>query len=214
MQEVLKLGSRIMHVWIAYATGRRLGVEDLPRFLLGGIAPDAHHLMQEPKDASHFLRWNDTLQQKYVDVERFAEKYAESAGDDYYRGYLTHLIADDVWLTTVFERHVLFAGKEERQEILPAYYADFRTLNGLLIERYGAQDALVELLLAGSGLEMDEVALEAVLRLKEEVRQDYAYEPEDLETPLQLFSMEEIAEYLETSIDRAVARLEVGSPVR
>ncbi|WP_157721964.1 hypothetical protein [Tumebacillus avium] len=67
---------------------------------------------------------------------------------------------------------------------------------------------------AGSGLEIDEVAFEAVLRLKEEVRQDYAYAPEDLETPLQLFSLEEIVEYLEASIDRAVVRLETGSPVR
>lgn len=208
------MGSRIMHVLIAYATGRRLEVDDLPRFLLGGIAPDAHHVMQEPKDASHFLRWDEALQRKYVDVERFAEKYADSAGDDYYRGYLTHLIADDVWLTTVFERHVLFASKEERERILPAYYADFRTLNGLLIERCGTQDALVELLQAGNGPEIDEVAFAAVLRLKDEVRQDYAYVPEDLETPLQLFSLEEIVEYLEASIDRAVARLEAESPVR
>lgn len=208
------MGSRIMHVLIAAETGRRLGVADLPRFLLGGIAPDAHHLMREPKDLSHFLSWDEEKERKYVDVERFAAKYADAGGDDFYRGYLTHLIADDVWLTTVFERHILFAGQEERARILPAYYSDFRTLNGQLIERYGAQDVLAELLRADGGTELEEVAFEAVLRLKEEVRQDYAYQPDTLEAPLQLFSWQEIHEYLQTSIERAVARLTTVSPVR
>ncbi len=202
------MGSRIMHLLIAQEEGSRIGVSDLPRFLLGGIAPDAHHLMGVAKDPSHFLRWDEQSKRKRVDAGWFADKYEQHREDSYYLGYLTHLIADDVWLTTLFAKYIFPLSQAERAPVLPAYYQDFRLLNGKLIEHFQAHELLNELMAADEGIELDEVSFDAVLLLKEEVRQDYRYEASVLEEQLRLFSWDEILTYLERSVDRALTFLE------
>lgn len=197
------MGSRMMHLLIADRVACELGVQDIPRFLLGGVAPDAHQNMGVPKDESHFLAYVPERKRKVVEFERFAKQYAGHMDDAYVQGYLTHLIADCIWLEGIWTQHVFVYPKEQHAAIIPGYYRDFRRLNGRLLAWYDRSDLLSAVFAAETSEQVCEVDAKAVLALKHDLEADFIESPEVAGETLEEFAWAEILEYIDQSIRAA-----------
>ena len=95
------MGSRMMHLIIAGQVAGKIDISDRPRFLLGGIAPDAVH-GREQKTKSHYYEGSVDDGTRRVHYEGFIEKYQKEIQDEFILGYVVHLVGDDVWMKDIY----------------------------------------------------------------------------------------------------------------
>ncbi|GIP37947.1 hypothetical protein J31TS4_12270 [Paenibacillus sp. J31TS4] len=194
------MGSRIMHYCIASQLADRLGIDNKPAFLLGGIAPDIHGLMNVPKGVTHF-KDRDAAGNGYINYNRFYDTYKEVIQEPFYLGYLCHLLSDVVWLELYYE--IVEPGPpEQMKEYLQTAYRDFRRLNGRLIKQYELKllsHELPEVNLEG----YDADYLPALLTC---LQQDFVMDEELMNEELELFRNDnsEIAEYIDRSTEKCL----------
>ncbi|MEA3319387.1 MAG: zinc dependent phospholipase C family protein [Bacillota bacterium] len=192
------MGSRLMHTIIAHEIASRIKVVDISSFIFGAVAPDA----VAPKDLSHFYKGNPNDHSRSIDYEAFLQKYNNYKDHPYILGYYTHLIADDIWLKGFFLPW-LKNRLENDSTILERYHHDFKLLNSKLMYHYQIEpDLLKGILGAADPMELEEVSLTQVSSFIPYVEQDMMLTQTD--EPLQVFTMEMIIGYIETSIDMGV----------
>lgn len=163
--------------------------------LLGAIAPDA----KEEKRESHFegtrLNYSDSSLCEYG---RFIMKYRDSLSDAYMLGYLTHLVVDNVWLGKSY-----YSGLKERMNtdwtLYDRYHRDFRLCNAKLHAKHAHEGLYDALDLATSPINLNEVDSESVMNYKILALDDFHYPVEHLDLPLQVFTFDDILEYIERS---------------
>ncbi|CAM4182495.1 hydrolase [Bacillus manliponensis] len=197
------MGSRIMHFIIANKIADTLKIEDKVSFLLGGIAADAVN-SGEDKITSHFYSGNYNDYSKSIDFERFLNKYERHQNSPFILGYYTHLIADDLWLKG-FYLPWLKNRIEADSTVLNAYHNDFKLLNGKLLYHYDSKKNLLSLLdREANFVDIEEVTIENICTFKQFVRDDMLYSEKDLQTPLQVFTLQQIIGYIETSVHKGI----------
>ncbi|VWX37659.1 zinc dependent phospholipase C family protein [Exiguobacterium oxidotolerans] len=121
------MGSRMMHYVLAQQLSTRFPELNRNRFILGGIAPDAH---LQDKERAHYYRGSYTDNSRRIDYEVF---WQETARFDFsFRcGYFVHLIADDIWLQGFYKtwlKHVIAKDASFGMR----YHEDFRRFNTVL----------------------------------------------------------------------------------
>ena len=198
------MGSRIMHLIIANQVSKRLQIKERHLFLMGGIAPDAT-TSRKQKDLSHFQRGNLDDGTRFVDYQSFIEKYPAAVQDAFGLGYLTHLIADDVWLKQIYFKNDLKNRVDADPNLLERWHNDFRKLNGRLIENYRCFN--LKDVLASSGvpeISFDEIDMKDLQNFKEETVGDFTYERQDLLSELEVYTWQEIMDYIEAATDAVV----------
>jgi len=189
-----------MHLLISDFVGKELSIKQRGDMLLGAIAPDA----KSEKGDTHFqgdqYKYGANRRWEYG---RFIIKYKERIAEPFMLGYLTHLVADEVWAMKSY-----FSGFEERLKndstLYERYHDDFQLCNAKLNEKYaseGLYDALNSAVYIPS---MDELDEKNVLALKKEALEDFNYPLEHVEQELSIFSLDEIMAYLERSAYRAL----------
>ncbi|MBO0600529.1 hydrolase [Sporosarcina sp. E16_3] len=194
------MGSRIMHLVIAYKIAERLSIEDKTAFLLGGIAPDA----VSPKDLSHFFIGEVQDYSRSIDYKGFLNKYNSQAENHYVLGYFTHLIADDIWLKG-FYLPWLKNRMEVDKEILNLYHNDFRLLNGKVLEYYDFKDELRKTLsYIPITFDLQEVKSKDVEEFIPYVLGDMEYDKKVINERLNVFAFNQIIGYIETSVDKGL----------
>lgn len=194
------MGSRLMHLMIADRVAMELKVENRGRMLLGSIAPDG----DEVKGGTHFkgarYSFSDGAPSEYG---RFIAKYHESFSDSFYVGYLTHLVADDIWATFMY-----YSGLKERLRSEPNFYGelhkDFYLCNAKLAEKYVSDGLYEALKLSDDVPSLDEIRSESVMRVKHEAIGDFNYPPENISEPLTIITLDEICAYIERAARRSV----------
>ncbi|TDF90107.1 zinc dependent phospholipase C family protein [Paenibacillus piri] len=192
------MGSRIMHLVIANKIADCLSIKDKTSFLLGGIAPDA----VSTKDQSHFFKGDHKDYSRYIDYKAFIHKYSSNKDSRFIQGYLTHLIADDIWLQG-FYIPWLKNRMEADPDLFNLYHNDFRLLNGKLLEYYGFTKQLSEALSkSDSIIEIEEVKCKDIKEFIPLVIGDMDYDKGLLEQHLSVFTFEQIVGYIETSVDK------------
>ena len=97
------------------------------RFLLGGIAPDAHF---SNKEQAHFYTGDYQDFSRRIDYERYWET-SKKEDFSYRCGYYVHLIADELWLQG-FYKSWLKQAIEGTPSIGERYHEDFRRFNTVL----------------------------------------------------------------------------------
>ncbi|HLQ70580.1 MAG TPA: zinc dependent phospholipase C family protein [Bacillota bacterium] len=198
------MGSRMMHLVIAEQITKRITITDKADFLLGGIAPDA----VSSKDVSHYFVGDESKFTRRVDFNGFASKYDLGKNTAYIAGYYTHLIADDLWLTGFFSPW-LKNRMENDNAILELYHNDFRMLNGKLADYYNiSQETVDGLMNNGTPIDLEEVPAKNVHAFLPYLKGDMNYTKQDLEEPLNVFTLQQIIGYIETSVERSVYHLE------
>jgi hypothetical protein len=190
------MGSRLMHTIIAYEIASRLQIKDIGSFLLGAIAPDA----VSPKDLSHFYKGKTIDYTRTIDHKAFLQKYEDHQNISFIQGYYTHLVADEIWLTGFFLPW-LKNRMEIDSSIFERYHNDFKLLNAKLMNHYRINgDKMKDSFVKGQPVNLDEVSTEQLTNFLPYVEQDMkSLLSED---PLQVFTMEMIIGYMETSIDK------------
>ncbi|NLP52832.1 zinc dependent phospholipase C family protein [Bacillus sp. RO1] len=192
------MGSRLMHTIIADEISLRIGVADPSSFILGAVAPDA----VAPKDFSHFYVGNPNDYTRSIDYQAFLHKYNTYKDNPYILGYYTHLIADDIWLKGFFLPW-LKNRLENDPTLLERYHNDFKLLNFKLMSHYQTNhDLLKGISGAAQPVELEEVSITQVSSFIPYVEQDMMLK--QTSEPLQVFTMEMIIGYIETSIDKGV----------
>ncbi|UAL49317.1 zinc dependent phospholipase C family protein [Sutcliffiella horikoshii] len=198
------MGSRLMHTIIAHEIASRIGVADTSSFILGAIAPDA----VAPKDFSHFYIGDSNDYTRSIDYQAFLHKYNKYKNNPYILGYYTHLIADDIWLNGFFLPW-LKNRLENDTSLLERYHNDFKLLNSKLMSHYKTnRDLLKGILGAAHPMEIEEVSITQLSSFIPYVEQDMKLLQTD--KPLQVFTMEMIIGYIETSIDMGVQSIKTN----
>jgi hypothetical protein len=195
-----EVGSRLMHLLVADYVCRELNITERPAILLGSIAPDAAN----PKRASHFKgERHPYADNPPLDFGRFVAKYRDCFPHPFFVGYLTHLVMDDVWTMKTD-----FSGFEKRIQQDPTlytrYHHDLWLCNAKLLQRYNMDGVEEALRKADNVPAMEEVDKQAVLDYKREALADFQYPPENVDSPLQVFSFEEMVQYVERSKAKAL----------
>lgn len=190
-----------MHLIIANRIADELAIKDRTSFLLGGIAADA----VSSKEVSHFFKGDVNDYSRYIDYDEFIHKYSSyNKNSHYLLGYYTHLIADDIWLKG-FYLPWLKNRMDADKTMLNQYHNDFRSLNAKLLNYYGFKEQLSEALHGnGSIIETDEVKPSEVDEFVSYVISDMDYGREDLDQPLNVFTLQQIIGYIETSVDKGL----------
>jgi hypothetical protein len=182
------MGSRIMHLIIANQTAGKLSITDKHSFLLGGVAPDA----VSNKDLSHFYSGSVDDYSRKVNYQQFLKKYRELRKNPFILGYYAHLIADDIWLNG-FYLPWLKNRMDNDQNIFNLYHTDFKNLNGQLLSFYGVTtDLIKEITVEAFIPRIEETKEEAIIDIIDYIVQDMTYNSADVETPLFVFTFEQI----------------------
>lgn len=193
------MGSRIMHYCISASLNQQLHIQD-DQFLLGGLAPDAHKSMSEPKDRSHFMK-KDQAGVVYIDHRSFYNKYlANDNRDPFTVGYYFHLLSDEIWLGDVYFKKIKWLPPEIKMEAKKQYYRDFRRLNGKLIDYYGLE--LVPL--KEQAIEVEEIERSYLPELIKELQMDFQLADSCKEEALEILGMEEVIHSIEKSVERCL----------
>ncbi|MGG0239789.1 hydrolase [Bacillus rhizoplanae] len=201
------MGSRIMHVIIANCIAEQLDIQDKTSFLLGGVAADAVHSRDE-KEISHFYAGTVKNYTRRIDYEAFLPKYKTYRDSPFILGYYTHLIADDMWLQG-FYLPWLKNRIDYDPNLLSLYHHDFKLLNGKLLHYYDRNQNLFHILNKKANLvNIEEVLEENIFSFRALVFDDMLYSQQDLYTSLQVFTLNQIIGYIETSIQKGVFCLE------
>ncbi|SHG18428.1 zinc dependent phospholipase C family protein [Ornithinibacillus halophilus] len=193
------MGSRIMHLIIANELTKRLPIKNKLAFLVGGIAPDA----VAPKEQSHFYEGDHEKFTRNIAYETFYKKY--NSKEDYMLGYFTHLVADDLWLQG-FYIPWLKNRMENNPDLHKRYHHDFYLLNGKLLDYYGVREDILDNT-DDTIPDLEEVTKKDVLAFIPSLKGDMNYSKEVLEEELQVFTLQQIIGYVETSVNKSIALL-------
>ncbi len=133
------MAGTVTHLVIADQLLEPLQIQNPALFYCGNLAPDAimarEGYQRKMKRHTHFkdgVRLNDLhLPEPYDRYRRtfraFAEQYLHRGSPDYelYLGYVTHMLADEVFILTLRDRFVRKLTAEGRDTEDPANYASF-----------------------------------------------------------------------------------------
>ncbi|MFC0300889.1 hydrolase [Virgibacillus soli] len=192
------MGSWMMHVIIANKVAGKLPNRDKKALLLGGIAPDAVH--GQSKVLSHFYEGDHENYSRNIAAETFYKKYGTYKDIDYILGYYIHLISDDLWLKG-FYLPWLKNRMEHDKELFHRYHHDFQLLNGKLINHYKVDLRIFEDVENRKIPDLEEVSAEQVKRLLTQVRSHWDNDGDISQNSLQVFTLEQIVGYIETSVE-------------
>ncbi len=194
------MGSRFMHLLIADYVRSELHIDQRGRMLLGALAPDATnakldtHFKGPPFKNCPGTPW---------EYGRFILKYREQISDPFMLGYLTHLVADEVWATKSY-----FSGFREILRKDPSlyerYHEDFRLCNAKLNELYQCRGIYECLETAEEMPRIEEVTEADIFELKKDALADFDYPIDHVHQELKVFSLEEILAYVERASHRAL----------
>jgi hypothetical protein len=198
------MGSRIMHLIIANKVYEKLNISTQQPFLLGGIAPDAA-FSRERKNISHFYEGDLSDETRFVNYHSFIDKYSSEIKSEFMLGYLTHLVADDVWIKFIYFKNNFKSRLDADPSLLERWHNDFRILNGRLIERYKCLDLKNNLIQCNPlKYNIDEINYSELEILINDSLNDFKYSKEELVKELQVYNISEVMDYIKLSIDSAV----------
>ncbi|WP_423410416.1 hydrolase [Heyndrickxia sp. MSNUG] len=200
------MGSRIMHSIIGKKISEALSIEGKTSFLLGSIAPDAVFSLEE-KNLSHFFIGEVQDYSRSVDYKGFLHKYGSQIENPYILGYFAHLIADEIWLRG-FYLSWLKNRMDADEGLYKLYHNDFGLLNGKLLEHYGFTDELKKSFSHFPAIiDLDVVTSKDVEKFVPYVLGDMEYDKEVLNDKLNVFTMNQIIGYIETSVELGIQNI-------
>lgn len=163
------MASRILHYVIATEIAGRLSIDDMDRFIIGSLLPDASQHEDDSYAIAHFGEKHG------INCELFEGKYQEEIlTDSLYLGYLCHLIADKIWFKRITDKFVRIHPKKDRIAYIQKGYEDFQKLNSLLIEEYALSCPTLEFAkLDTQEIEIQEIRQELVAQVSDAFQEDF-----------------------------------------
>lgn len=132
------MGSRMMHVAIAYEVSKLIEIENLSMFLIGALAPDA----TDDKKLTHYFSGDMKTFDRAVNYEDFVNQNYPLT-NDFLKGYYTHLVADDIWINGFYSMWLKDA-MDSDSNFQKLYYLDFQRLNQIILNEYPQLKVVLE----------------------------------------------------------------------
>lgn len=135
------MASRVMHLAIANEIMKQVQINDIDRFRLGIILPDAYkHNIQSATD-SHLKYTTENGTKKTYKLAWFRKTYGERMKtDELYLGYYLHLIQDTIFRYFVYSLHNWDPYPKGNIERL---HNDYKLLNNYVVNEYNISNSLV-----------------------------------------------------------------------
>lgn len=188
------MGSRMMHYAISSRLNEATGIRD-DQLLIGGLAPDVHKHMNEPKAKSHFAKMNAEGAWQ-TDYDTFGAKYLRKSTTPFHLGYYYHLISDQIWMERIYNRRIKWLSQPEKKQAQAAYYRDFWRLNGKLIDHYG----LRLLPLVPEPVDIEEIDYRFLQGILNDLTIDFEHQAEAKHEPLELLEWNEVIDVLDHTV--------------
>ncbi len=196
------MASRIMHLLVAHRVAEELDLPDLPRMLVGSLVPDGWR-DPEQRDRTHFkasrYRWSDSPVYQYG---HFIVKYRERLADSFFIGYLTHLVADDVWRLALHFSGIQAQARSGSQAYIETLRHDYYVSNAQLLATQDLSDVRQALEAASWSDHPDEVDRDAIEEVRQDALNDFEYPPTNVDAPLALLTLD----LIESAVERAAIR--------
>ena len=135
------MASRTMHLAIVNNLNKSNLINDIKRYEIGQILPDAitHGLANH--DDSHFKATVCNGKMKMIDFASFYNEFNnEILSDELYLGYYFHLVQDGIYRKFLSSDHTYNGISQEDIEVL---HNDYRLLNTYLISKYYLENNLL-----------------------------------------------------------------------
>ncbi len=165
------MAQRTVHYVFGLQLAASFGIDDIPRFLLGSLLPDAIRSKDE-RDFTHYaFRGADGT--RYYEFDRFRRDFADQMFDPLYLGYYMHLVEDSFYRAFCHRDYQFYFIKDEA---VRALHRDYHLLNPWLVKRY----ALVNRLTLPSDFSDEPLARIAdfdLRKLREDFAQDFIEQP-------------------------------------
>lgn len=133
------MASRIIHLAIANEIAKEIEIEDMNRFRLGSILPDAYAKGLGTSTSHLKTKINNNTQNTYR-LAWFREQYKnEMQHDSLYLGYYIHLIQDIIFRHFVYDDYKWDPVPEGNVQRL---HNDYGLINTYVIDKYNISDEL------------------------------------------------------------------------
>jgi hypothetical protein len=184
----------MMHYAISMLLNETTGIRD-DQLLIGGLAPDVHKHMNEPKAKSHFAKV-DGDGAWYTDYEAFGAKYFRTSTTPFHLGYYYHLISDQIWMERIYNKQIKWLPQPEKKQAQAAYYRDFWRLNGKLIDHYSLRlQPLVP-----EPAEIDEIDCRFLQGILNDLAVDFMHQADTKDEPLEILHWDEVIDVLDHTV--------------
>ena len=202
------MASSLLHIAIAKEINKELKVNESKLFK-GSIAPDLAKILGQKKFVSHFTNNKIT---DIADIDLFVKRYPNFLDNAFLLGYFIHLISDNIWFNEIMKKHQpnsrtihLANGQVVGfPECMQLVYNDYDSLNPYLIKKY---DININSVNGKTDVVMTEVDLSKFELLATEVINRIITSKE---TTLNVFTKEEIDEYINETKKRILKVIESG----
>jgi hypothetical protein len=204
------MGSLMMHYCIFNELNKKLKVNK-NRFLMGMLSTDICHLAKEPKNKSHFMSVDEN-RIRHVSYYDFYKKYKDQFDDSYYLGYFCHLISDDIWHNLRPTMEVNMLPPEERSIVKVKYLHDLRQLNSIIVNHFKLENNIpiidnLEVLEVMNSVKIDEIDINLLPNILTQTSQYFGVNSQTSNQPLELFSVDEINEYINNAVAVSIEKL-------
>lgn len=129
------MASRIIHLTISKKLEKYIPINNLNRFKLGQILPDAVTSKNKPNVNSHYRVKFENGQKTMDSLAFFNEFHNEILNDDLYLGYYFHLIQDIIFRKFLYYDLGLIKYRSS-EGFVDTLYRDYHILNGYLVNKY------------------------------------------------------------------------------
>lgn len=190
-----------MHAIIAAEVAEKREETEMETFIIGGLAPNAAsdhvgksqlHYYQEDQDG--------TLKVKFAE---FARQHMDLSQASKWRGYATHLVADHVWLSTIYN-HWLHHRVTSDPSQYDAFYRDFMKLNQPLLTEFGKAPSDFEWLKNPPNVQFSNIPQAQLTELLLQTSKD-AFS--DASSDLEVLTWKGVVDYINVSVEQSLAYL-------
>lgn len=133
------MASRIMHLAIANEIAKQISIQDMIRFRIGSILPDAYAKGISTAESHLKTKINNQMQNTYK-LSYFCARYQEEMKrDSLYQGYYMHLVQDILFRHFVYDDYKWDPVPEGNIERL---HKDYGLINKYVINKYGLSEQI------------------------------------------------------------------------
>jgi hypothetical protein len=207
------MGSRLMHLIIGEIVASSLDdIKNKRDFLIGSIAPDAAFSF-ERKVMTHYFEGDVDERTRQVNYQRYIDTYLSDIKDDYSLGYLTHLIADNVWMEYIYYPYELKQKQDLDPNFLQRWYSDFRKMNTKLLCHYNMGYLKDWLEIVALPREIDDITQDDLQDFIEMMYGDFEIIEQDRNCKLEVYHFDDIIEYINLSKSKAIEVIKDITPL-
>lgn len=200
------MASRMLHYIISIEIAKRIKIDELDRFVIGALIPDASSHNDGSYDVAHYfdVRKIDENISKGINWTRFEKKYEKQIDEDsLYIGYLCHLITDAVWFKRITDKHIRKYPKTDRGIYIQKGYKDFQILNSLLTEKYSICYPPLKI----SQIDIDEIDGSLVESVFSEFKNDFSQECVFDKNDLLVYPYDDVIAFVEECVECCVLEI-------